>query len=147
MQGRQITLTRFIAAAPEAVWRCWTDPTILPNWFGPQGFSCKTKDIDLTAGGQWRFDMLGPDGTIYANRHRYHIMERPNHIAFLLDADDDASAPFQVEVTLDPEQAGTRITQVMTFPTAQMREGALAYGADRLGQTTLDKLSRAASEL
>lgn len=147
MKDRQIVLTRLIAAPPEAVWQCWTDPAILPVWFGPEGHSCKTKEIDLREGGLWRFDMIGPDGTVWLNRHRYQVMQKPSRIEFLMDADSDDAPPFEVVVTLDPEAGGTRITQVMTFPTQAMRDGALSYGADRLGQTTLAKLEAAALKL
>lgn len=147
MQDRQITLTRLIAAPPEAVWRCWTDPEILPKWFGPEGYSCITKEIDLREGGLWRFDMIGPDGKIWLNRHRYTLSEPPKRLEFLLDADDDTTEPMAVVVALAPEADGTRITQVMTFPTAEMCRGALAFGADRLGQTTLAKLDAAAQRL
>lgn len=138
---RTLTLTRLIAASPARVWRCWTDPALLPRWFGPEGHSCHTREIDLREGGIWRFDMIGPDGTIWKNRHRITRYDRPHRIEFLMDADDDAALPMQVTVTLTPEAAGTRITQVILFPTAQARAGALAFGADRLGQTTLAKLA------
>ena len=140
MHNRQITLTRLIAAPPETVWRCWTDPAILPQWFGPEGYHCTTKEIDLREGGLWRFDMIGPDGTVWANRHRFTLHHAPQRIEFLMDADSDDDTPYEVVVTLAPEQGGTRLTQTMTFPTQESRDGALAYGADRLGQTTLAKL-------
>ena len=68
-------------------------------------------------------------------------------VLLLLDADDDSTEPMAVVVTLAPEAGGTRITQVMTFPTAEMCRGALTFGADRLGQTTLAKLDAAAQKL
>ncbi|MGV8950764.1 MAG: SRPBCC domain-containing protein [Cypionkella sp.] len=147
MKDRQITLTRLIAAPAEVIWRCWTDPAILPRWFGPQGYSCTTKEIDLREGGLWRFDMIGPDGTVWVNRHRYTLWLENERLEFLMDDGDDAAEPMRVVVTLLPEAGGTRITQVMTFPTAAMREGAIAYGADRLGQTTLAKLEAEALKL
>ncbi|WP_426034486.1 SRPBCC domain-containing protein [Cypionkella sp. TWP1-2-1b2] len=147
MQDRQIVLTRLIAAPAAKVWQCWTDPAILPRWFGPEGYSCVTKEIDLRQGGLWRFDMIGPDGTVWANRHRYTLFDPLKRLEFLLDGDDDSAPPMQVVVVLAAEADSTRITQTMTFPTAQMCQGALAFGADRLGQTTLAKLEAAARKL
>jgi uncharacterized protein YndB with AHSA1/START domain len=147
MQDRQIVLTRLIAAPVAKVWQCWTDPTILPRWFGPEGFSCKTKEIDLREGGLWRFDMIGPDGTVWLNRHRHTRWVLQSRIEFLMDADDDSAEPYAVVVEFTPESGGTRITQTMTFPSAEMRDGALAYGADKLGQTTLAKLEAEALKL
>lgn len=145
VEKQTMTLTRFIAAPAERLWQCWTDPDILPRWFGPEGFSCQTKEIDLREGGQWRFDMIGPDGKVWPNRHRFTLFERLRRIEFLMDGDDDAGQPMQVVVTMTPEAAGTRYTQVMTFPSVEMFQGAKAMGAQELGETTLNKLERVAT--
>lgn len=147
MKERQIVLTRLIAASAAKIWRCWTDPEILPLWFGPEGHRCITKEMDLREGGLWRFDMIGPDGTVWLNRHRYTVWVPQKRLEFLMDADVDGSEPFAVVVDLEPEPGGTRITQTMTLPSEEMRNGALAYGADRLGQTTLAKLEAQALAL
>ena len=147
MEDRQITLTRLIAAPAQKIWQCWTDPAILPRWFGPEGYSCVTKEIDLRQGGQWRFDMIGPDGKVYPNRHRYTLFDPLKRLEFLLDDDAAGAEPIVAVVVLEPETGGTRITQTMTFPNVEMRNGALAFGADRLGQTTLAKLEAAAQKL
>ncbi len=140
-QDLQLTLTRLIPAPPDKVWRAFTDPILLPRWFGPDGFSCKTKEINLTEGGQWRFDMIAHDGTIFVNRHRYTRQTPTSQIEFLMDADDDTSAPMHVEVTMAPEGTGTRLTQTITFPNADAKTAALSFGAVALGQQTLGKLA------
>jgi uncharacterized protein YndB with AHSA1/START domain len=147
MQDRQIVLSRLIAAPPEKLWQCWTDPEILPRWFGPEGYHCITKSMDLRQGGAWHFDMIGPDGKVWVNRHRYTLWVVNQRLEFLMDDGDDADEPMQVVVVLAPEAGGTRITQTMTFPNVEMRNGALAFGADRLGQTTLAKLEAEALKL
>jgi uncharacterized protein YndB with AHSA1/START domain len=146
-QDRQLTLSRLIHAAPAKVWRCWTDPTLLPRWFGPDGFSCQTKEIALKPGGVWRFDMTGPDGTVWPNRHRFTLHEPPARIEFLMDGDDDAHPPIEVVITLTPEGTGTRLTQTMTLPSAEAKQHALGFGADRLGLQTLAKLAATAEAI
>ncbi|MCF1707237.1 SRPBCC domain-containing protein [Tabrizicola sp. J26] len=141
-EDRQITLSRLIRAPQSRVWQAWTDPQLLPQWFGPEGYSCQTKEIDLREGGVWRFDMIGPDGKVWANRHRITRHDPERRIEFILDSDDDASPRMQVVVTMEPEADGTRLTQVMTFPDAAMRDGAISFGAVELGKTTLSKLAR-----
>lgn len=141
MRDRQITLTRLIAAPQAMVWAAWTNPDLLPNWFGPEGYSCKTKEIALHQGGIWRFDMIAPDGTIFANRHRYTLSDPPHRLHFLMDDDSDASAPNEVEVTLTAEGDATRLIMCITFPTAAARAEAENYGAEELGYTTLAKLA------
>jgi uncharacterized protein YndB with AHSA1/START domain len=138
---RTMILERLIHAAPEQVWRAWTDPEMLPRWFGPAGYSCRTKEIDLRTGGLWRFDMIGPDGTVWPNRHHALTYDPHRRITFLLDDDTDNTAPMQVTVTLAPHAAGTLLTQSVIFPTAEAYAGAKAFGAVELGQTTLAKLA------
>lgn len=142
--ARQITISRVIKAPPATVLRCWTDPAILPRWFGPDGFACHTKEIDLREGGLWRFDMVG-HGQTWANRHRYLVMNQ-DRIEFLMDADADGE-PMRVEVDLTPEAGGTRLTQTITFPDAAGRTAAMGYQADAKGLETLAKLAAVAEAL
>lgn len=144
MTDMTMTLTRLIPAPPEKVWRCWTDPALLPRWFGPEGFTCQTKEIDLRPGGVWRFDMIGPDGKIWANRHRHTHWQPMTRIEFIMDGDVEDGTSKQVTVTLTPEAGGTRITQVMVFSDAADFAMARQIGAERLGQTTLAKLEAVA---
>lgn len=141
MSGRTILLTRVVKASPERVWRCWTDPALLPRWFGPEGFTCQTHDIDLREGGHWLFDMIGPQGEVYPNLHRF-LLHRPfTRIEFnMYDPGVDAIHA-EVVVTLTPVEGGTRVTQEMTFADRAMRDAVVNFGAVELGQTTLAKLA------
>ncbi len=52
---RTMTLSRWFRASPAQVYAAWTDPGILPRWFGPKGWTCETHAMDLRVGGEWRF--------------------------------------------------------------------------------------------
>ena len=139
--NRTMTIERLIHATPEKIWRAYTDPAILPQWFGPAGYSCRTKEIDLRTGGLWRFDMIGPDGTIWPNRHHALAYTPHREITFLMDDDTDAGPPMEVTVTLTPQPAGTLLTQQIICSSVEVYAGAVAFGAVELGQTTLGKLA------
>ena len=49
---RTMVLQRVIHAPRSIVWGAWVNPDTLPQWWGPEGFSCRTKRIDLRAGGE-----------------------------------------------------------------------------------------------
>ena len=59
-----LTLRRKFPVAPEKVWRAWTDPQALRQWFGPAGEQqpVSVADIDLRAGGRFRLVFGGPQG-------------------------------------------------------------------------------------
>jgi uncharacterized protein YndB with AHSA1/START domain len=137
---RTITLTRAFAAPVEKVWAAWTDPAVLPRWFGPEGIACVTQDIDIREGGQWRFTMEGW-GNSFPNRHRYTAIVPMTRIAFLMDDGSDAGDPIRVEVGFAPEGTGTRLTQVMTFPSDEAHRAARDMGAEKYGMQTMAKLA------
>lgn len=144
MTGRSLLLTRVIKASPERVWQCWTDPDLLPKWFGPKGFSCKTHEIDLRQGGHWLFDMIGPQGEIYPNLHRYLVYVQNQRIEFNMYDPNVEAIHAEVLVTLTPTDGGTRIAQEMTFADRAMRDAVVNFGAVEMGQTTYDKLAELA---
>jgi uncharacterized protein YndB with AHSA1/START domain len=142
MDDHSIILTRHFDAPVDRVWAAWTDPLVLPRWFGPKGYHCVTKEIDLRSGGLWRFDMIGPDGTVWPNRHRDLIYVPMSEIRFQMD-DDGASTnpPFAATIQISPDAGGTLLVQTMNLGSAEAKAGAVAFGAVELGQTTLDKLA------
>lgn len=146
LAGRTMVIERTIAAPVAAVWAAWTDPQALPQWWGPEGFSCRTTRIDLRQGGEWVFDMIGPDGTVYANHHRYLRHDAMARIDYTLHWGEngpkhaDASALFE-DLGGDPG-GGTRVTLSMVFATAAEFQTAKGFGAVELGLETLGKLAR-----
>src|SRR5690606_5803392 len=79
---REIVLTRVIDAPRELVFEAWTKPEHVSQWFGPKGFVTTTHEMDFRVGGRWRFDMRGPDGTVYDNRVVYLEIDPPRRIVF-----------------------------------------------------------------
>ena len=59
---------RVLDAPRDLVWKVWTDPKHLAQWWGPNGFSTTTSAYACKPGGVWRFVMHGPDGRDYENR-------------------------------------------------------------------------------
>ncbi len=142
MDDLTLTLERHFKATPEQVWAAWTDPAVIPTWFGPVGFHCVTTSIDIRVGGAWIFDMVG-HGRTWPNRHRYLELTPHSRIHFLMDGNGPSEQPKDVTVTLTPQDGGTFLKQVMIFPNAEEVAAARAMGAVELGQTTLNKLAAA----
>lgn len=139
---REIVLTRDFDAPRELVFRAWTDPQHLPQWWGPDGFTTTVHEIDVRPGGVWRYTMHGPDGTDYPNRVVYREISAPERLVYDHGDDvDDDPGMFHVTVTFTEEGGRTRVTSRMLFPTAEQREGAVGFGAVELGQQTMGRLA------
>ena len=141
-KDRTMVLERVIGAPVAAVWGAWTSPEALPQWWGPDGFSCRTKRIDLRQGGEWVFDMIAPDGTVFPNHHRYTRVEPKKRIDYLLLWGEDGPKHADASATFEDLGGKTKVTLAMTFVTAGEYETAKGFGAVELGLQTLGKLAR-----
>ncbi len=137
---RTIVLQRLIQAPRSAVWAAWLNPETLPQWWGPDGFSCRTKRIDLRTGGEWLFDMIGPDGTVFPNHHLYTEVSPEERIEYMLLWGENGPKHADARVSLEDQDEATRVTLSMTFTTAAEFQEAKGFGAEELGQQTLGKL-------
>jgi uncharacterized protein YndB with AHSA1/START domain len=141
---REIVLSRVINAPRELVFSAWTDPNHLSQWFGPAGFKVETKSIDIRAGGEWRFDMIAPNGKRWTNRMQFRRIDKPHLIEFYHGSDiDDDPGMFRTTLTFDEQSDGkTVITLRQLHPTKARRDAGIGFGAVEYGYQTLDKLAR-----
>ncbi|MFN3280174.1 MAG: SRPBCC domain-containing protein [Tabrizicola sp.] len=139
---RTMILQRVIKAPVPVVWGAWWNPDSLPRWWGPEGFSCRTARIDLRAGGEWVFDMIGPDGTVWPNHHKYGAVIPGARLDYTLHWGENGPKHADAWAMFDDLGGHTRITLGMVFATAREFQDARGFGAVELGQQTLGKLAR-----
>lgn len=139
---RIMVIERVIPAPRSVLWGAWVNPKTLPQWWGPDGFSCRTERIDLKSGGEWLFDMIGPDGTVYPNHHLYAEILPEQRIAYSLLAGENGPKHADAWVQFEDQGEATRITLGMLFSTEAEYQGAKGFGAAELGQQTLGKLEK-----
>lgn len=141
---REIVLSRVIAAPRERVFKAWTDPAQIVQWFGPDGFKVESLECDIRPGGRWRFVYTGPDGTRWDNRMVFLRIEAPLLIEMEHGSDkDDDPARFHVIVTFDEQSDGkTVLTMRQLHPTKEQRDAGIGFGAVEYGYQTLGKLAR-----
>ncbi|QHQ35195.1 SRPBCC family protein [Algicella marina] len=140
---REIVIARVVDADRETVFRAWTDPEQIVRWFGPEGFTLETDEIDIRPDGMWRFTMVAPDGTRFGNRMTFRRVEAPKLIVVDhgADADDDPDR-FRMLVTFDEQANGkTVVTLRQMHPTPERRVIVIGFGAVEYGAQTLDKLA------
>ncbi len=137
---RTMLLERVIKAPRSVVWNAWMNPETLPQWWGPDGFSCKTARIDLRTGGEWVFDMIGPDGTVYPNHHRYGEVRAEEGFSYTLHWGENGPKHADAWASFEDQGGATKVTLGMVFSTAAEFQTAKGFGAVELGLQTLGKL-------
>lgn len=141
---REVVISRVIDAPRSLVYAAWTDPDQIVQWFGPEGMSIETREIDLTPGGVWRFDMVAAGGTRYSNRMVFLRVEEPSVIEVEHGTDEeDDPVTFRMLVTFDEQDNGkTVLTLRQMHPSKQRRDQVIGFGAVEYGAQTLQKLAR-----
>ena len=60
--NRDLTLTRILNASREKIFRCWTEPELLKQWFAPLPYTTPVAELDVRPGGVNRIVMRSPEG-------------------------------------------------------------------------------------
>jgi uncharacterized protein YndB with AHSA1/START domain len=139
---RTLVIERVIKAPVATVWGAWMNPDSLPKWWGPDGFSCRTSRIDLRAGGEWVFDMIAADGTVFPNHHRYGQVIPEARLDYTLHWGENGPKHADAWAMFTEEGGATRVTLGMVMATAKEYQDAKGFGAMELGLQTLGKLAR-----
>jgi len=137
-----IVFTRTVDAPRELVWKMWTDPKHIANWWGPNGFTNTVRAMEVKPGGVWRFIMHGPDGANYPTRVVYHEVVKPERLVYELGGDDESNNhTFRATVTFAEREGKTDIRMANKFPSVAARDAVLKFGAVEGGAQTLDRLA------
>jgi uncharacterized protein YndB with AHSA1/START domain len=70
-QDRQLVSVRVVNVSREHVFRAWTQPQYMAQWWGPGGFTNTFEKFEPVEGGTWKFIMHGPNGGNYPNESRF----------------------------------------------------------------------------
>ena len=130
---RDLVLIRVIDASPDKVFRCWTEPGLITQWFAPKPWSTPRAEIDLRPGGRSVITMADESGTEYPNPGQY-LEIVPNRKLVFTDAfvgDWEPSAkPFFTGVLLfeDAGEGKTKYTAIARHWTAEDAESHKKMG-------------------
>jgi uncharacterized protein YndB with AHSA1/START domain len=90
---RDLVVTRVFDAPRRLVFRAWTDPELAVHWWGPQGFTSISCEMDVRPGGKWRRSMLSPEGSLHCARGVYREIVAPERLVFTYAWEDAEGRP------------------------------------------------------
>jgi uncharacterized protein YndB with AHSA1/START domain len=128
---REIHTERVFDAPRDRVFAAFTDPELIPEWWGPRGSTTVVDQMDVRAGGSWRFVIRAADGSESGFRGTYREITPPERIVQTFEWE---GMPGHVSVeTSSLEDLGDDRTKVVTttlFHTTEERDGMLASGME-----------------
>lgn len=132
----EIVSSRVVNFPIELVFKAWSEPNHLKNWWGPKGFTNTFTKFDFRVGGKWSFIMHGPDKGNYVNEVEFIKIVKPTLIAW-----NRHSKPlFQILVTFEEmTNDNTKIVFKMLFNTVEECNKLKPYVVDK-NEENFDKL-------
>ena len=110
----ELNLTRVIDAPRQTLWRCWTEPELIKQWFTPRPWTTPVVEVDVRPGGASRMIFRGPDGEEFPN-HGVYLEVVPGERLVFTDAYTagwvPSAKPFMTGIiSFADEAGGTRYT-------------------------------------
>jgi uncharacterized protein YndB with AHSA1/START domain len=127
---REIKTERVFDAPRDRVFAAYTDPKLIPEWWGPRNTSTVIDQMDVRAGGSWRFVVRSEDGSETGFRGTYREISAPERIVQTFEWE---GMPGYVSVeTASFEDLGdrTKVTSLALFHTSGERNGMLESGME-----------------
>lgn len=147
---QEVVFTRIFDAPREVVFKAYTDPARIPEWWGPSRFTNTVIKMDVRPGGTWRIVQRDADGNEYAFHGVYHEVRSPEHLVGTFEF-EGAPGHVSLETAEFAEHEGkTRFTGRSVFQSVEDRDAMLREGMEEGMIETMDRfaelLKRAAVE-
>lgn len=129
----EVVITREFDAPRELVFKAFTDPELLAQWWGPRYLTTEVDRMDVRPGGQWRFLNRDSEGNEYGFHGVYHEILAPERI---IDTFEFEGLPEKGHVALETMRfealpgGRTRITNQSVFQSITDRDGMLQSGME-----------------
>jgi uncharacterized protein YndB with AHSA1/START domain len=122
-----LQIKRFIKAPRDRVYAAWTDPAQLKQWFGPENVQTRDLVADARVGGEFRWDIIDPDGDKMTVNGEFRELQPNRKIVFTWQWQDDETWEdhfSMVTVELSDRDGGTELRLIHEkLPSEQSRDG------------------------
>jgi len=163
LQDRELVISRIFDAPKELVFKVWTEPEHIKNWWGPGPFTAPRCEVDLRPGGEYVYVMRSPDGQEFPVQGKFVEIVKNEKLVYTdemykqadfwkmmiggkVGPDVDFST-IQLNITVKFEEVGsrsTRLTLVTRFISNEMRD---AMAGMQMAEGWTSSLQKFADEL
>jgi uncharacterized protein YndB with AHSA1/START domain len=155
----RMVVTRVFDAPRELVWKAWTDPKYVMQWWGPEGFTAPVCRTDVRVGGKSLCCMKTPDGQEFWNAIEYHeivLHEKIVSLMYFSDAEGNKIDPAQLGIEHEAIEGAYDVTLFedlgngqtkLTFIGNETMQNAIQSGQLEGTKQILDKVAAVVAEL
>lgn len=125
-----LVIERVVDVPAHLIWKVWTTPELIRQWFAPKPWTSPSCEIDLRPGGMFSVTMRGPDGEEFSGPG-CHLEVIENKKLVWTSAMGPGFRPVKVEeeaflftaiFTLEESEAGTHYKVIVVHADAEAKE-------------------------
>jgi uncharacterized protein YndB with AHSA1/START domain len=90
-ESKDFVMSRVFDAPRDLLWKCFTDPERMKQWWGPKGVKIIAAKMDLRVGGTYLYGMETPDGKTMWGKFVYREITPPERLVFINSFSDEAA--------------------------------------------------------
>jgi len=138
---REIVMTRVFDAPRELVFKAYTDPKLIPQWWGQRSTTTTVDKMDVRPGGVWRFVQRDADGNEYAFNGEYKEIVPPERLAYTFEFEGMPGHVLLETVTFEEQGGKTKVKVLSLFDSVEDRDGMLQSGMEAGANESNDRLA------
>jgi uncharacterized protein YndB with AHSA1/START domain/DNA-binding transcriptional ArsR family regulator len=127
---REILSERVFDAPRERVFATYTDPQLIPEWWGPRRMTTVVEEMDPRPGGRWRFLTRDTDGREHRFSGVYRELAPPERLVQTFEWDGKPGHVIVETTTFEDLGERTRVSTTSLFHTTEERDDMLSSGME-----------------
>jgi uncharacterized protein YndB with AHSA1/START domain len=137
----EIHAERWFDAPRERVWQAFTDPELIPQWWGLRSTTTIVDELELRPGGKWRFVQRSDDGSETGFRGEYREIRGPESLTWTFEWEGMPGHISTETVTFTEQDGGTLVSTASVFDNREDRDGMVESGMEDGMRETYDRLA------
>jgi uncharacterized protein YndB with AHSA1/START domain len=136
----EIVITRSFDAPRERVFKAFTDPEAVAQWWGLRGGEITVDELEARPGGRWRFIQRHGNGSEDAFHGVYHDVVAPERIVYTFEYEGMPGHVLLETITFEEQDGRTLMTDSSVFQSVADRDGMLQSGMETGAAESMDQL-------
>jgi uncharacterized protein YndB with AHSA1/START domain len=129
-ERNELVITRMFNAPRELVFKVYTDPNLVPLWWGPRKYTTRVEKMEVRPGGQWRFVQSDENGSEFAFHGEYLEIVPPERVVYTFVYEGDEQQSLIETVLFEESEGRTKMTAIDKFSSLEGLQNMLQEGME-----------------
>lgn len=144
---QEIITTRVFNAPRDLVFKAYNDPELIPQWWGPRGYTTRVDKMELKPGGLWRYVQSNGDGQEFAFSGVCHSVNAPEQMISTFEFEGMPGHVLLGTMTFEERDGKTFFTERLVFQTVEDRDGMIQSGMEEGSADSMERFEELLEKL